>query len=146
MLKDSSLTKNAVRNAEPVAPLKTHLHDTTVLNDSFLLFLRPDDARFESFDPDSGIGDADSDFGVAISNTTDSISKNSKYKDIKVIVSTNRFITIKDCIACPLTIDRDSINYGIILSSKNREIKTTYGEVHSGDYLQDVNEYFGIKE
>jgi hypothetical protein len=142
----SSLAQDIKRSTDSTVTLKTHLHDTTVLSGSFILFLRPDDARFESYDPDSGIGDADSDFGVGISNTTDSLSKNKKYKGIKATVSTNRFITIMDCKTCPLTIDRDTINYGIILSSKSKQIVTTYGQVHSGDYLQEVSGYFGLKE
>ncbi|HEV8284047.1 MAG TPA: hypothetical protein VGQ09_07040 [Chitinophagaceae bacterium] len=142
----SVLSSDSKPNAGSARILKTHLHDTTVLSGSFILFLRPDSTRFESYDEASGIYDSDSDFGVAIENTEDSILKNKKYKDIKLVVSTNRFIIIKDCKTCPLTIDRDTVDYGIILSSKNKQIKTTYNEVHSGDYLQDVNEYFDLKK
>ncbi|MEK6616225.1 MAG: hypothetical protein AABZ32_08965 [Bacteroidota bacterium] len=43
-----------------------------------------------------------------------------------------------------MTIDRDTIDYGLILSSKGKEIKiNTF--LHSGDYLYDVDEYFNVK-
>jgi len=139
----STVTRTRADSGET---LKTHLHDTTILSGSFILFLRPDSARFESYDEDSGIYDADADFGVAITNSMDGISKNKKYHNLKALISTNRFIIIKDCKTCPLTIDRDTIDYGVILSAKNKPVRTTYGQVHSGDYLQDVNEYFSITD
>ncbi|MDP4262296.1 MAG: hypothetical protein Q8941_07170 [Bacteroidota bacterium] len=127
---------------------KTHLKDTTIAGGDFILFLRPDSARFESYaeDEDSGINEADSDFGFGISNTEDSFSKNKQYKNIKILVSEARYILIKDCKTCPLTIDRDTINYGVIISSKGRQMETIYGQVHSGDYLQEVKDYFHLKD
>ncbi|MFZ1800387.1 MAG: hypothetical protein WAU24_11040, partial [Chitinophagaceae bacterium] len=135
-------------DADSIIIPKTFLHDTTIVSGNFILFLRPDSARFESYtkDPQSVIYETDSDFGFGIKGTHDSISKNTKYKNIKAIVSTDRYIIIKDCKNCPLTIDRDTIDYGVILSSAGGQIKTTYGFVHSGDYMQDVDEYFKIKK
>lgn len=131
----------------PVEIPETHLHDTTTVSGNFILFLRPDSLRFQSYtlDDHSGIYETDSDFGFGITSTQDSLPKYKKYKNIQAVVSTNRYIIIKDCKSCPLTIDRDTIDYGIILSGKGREIKSTYEFVHSGDYLQEINEYFKIK-
>jgi hypothetical protein len=89
--------------------------------------------------------DADSDFGVGVSNTLDSISKNKRYKNIKARTTGKRYINIKDCDQCPIIIDRDTVNYGVILSANGRKIETRYNEVHSGDYLQSVEEYFYLE-
>ena len=125
---------------------ETHLQDTAIISGNFVLFLRPDSLRFESYtkDPNSGIYEADSDFGFGISATMDSITNVKRYKNIKTSVSDKRYIIIKDCKNSPLTIDIDTIDYGLILTSKGKEIKiNTF--LHSGDYLYDVDEYFNIK-
>ena len=132
-------------NVDTIIP-ETHLKDTTIISGNFVLFLRPDSLRFESYtqNPYSGIYEADSDFGFSISATIDSISERKKYKNIKTTVSEKRYIIIKDCKNSPLTIDRDTIDYGLIMTSKGKEIKiNTF--LHSGDYLYDVDEYFNIK-
>jgi hypothetical protein len=51
---------------------------------------------------------------------------------------------IKDCKGCPLVIDRDTVDYGYILSGKGKSITTTYNSVHSGDYLDEISGYFGL--
>jgi hypothetical protein len=61
-----------------------------------------------------GIYDADSDFGVGISNTIDSISKNKRYENIKVHTTTKRYVSIENCKECPIIIDRDTVDYGVI--------------------------------
>jgi hypothetical protein len=133
-------------NTETNVIPKSHLKDTTIISGNYVLFLRPDSLRFESYTKDSGSGiyEVDSDFGFGISVTIDSISESKRYKNIKTIVSEKRYIIIKDCKNSPLTIDRDTINYGLIMTAKGKEIKiSTF--VHSGDYLYDVDEYFNIK-
>ncbi len=126
--------------------LKTHLRDTTYAAGSFILFLRPDDARYAELEKEAEgeAGDGDADFGTGISGTQDSLKKNDRYKDIKVLTSTNRFICISDCKNGPLIIDRDSVSYGFILSAKGRPIAKTYNSVHSGDYLGEIDEYFSL--
>jgi hypothetical protein len=133
---------------DTVAVLKTHLRDTTFVAGNFILFLRPDDARYAELnnDPDNGAGEGDADFRVGISNTEDSVLKNSKYKDIKVLISTSRYICIKDCKDGPLVIDRDSVNCGYILSRQGHAIASSYNSVHSGDYLGELNEYFSMSQ
>jgi hypothetical protein len=129
---------------DTVRILKTHLRDTTFAAGNFILFLEPDEARYAELnnDPDGGLGDADSDFGVGMTNTEDSVAKNNKYKDISVLVSTSRYICIKDCKDGPLINNRDSVNYGYILSGRGRAITTSYNSVHSGDYLGEIDDYF----
>ena len=137
-------SKISTKPTIPVKVLPTHLHDTTVIQSEFVLFLLPDSLRFESYaEGEENIYEADSDFGFAISATMDSISKNGKYKSIRTATSDKRYIVIKDCKGCPQTIDRDTINYGLILTSKGKEIRTTTN-LHGGNYLYEVDEYFNI--
>jgi hypothetical protein len=133
-------------SARPKPP--THLHDTTRVSGNFILFLRPDDKRFEAEtadDAENGMMEGDADFGVGISGTQDSVKGNQKYKGIRVVLSTNRYIQILDCKGGPLTIDRDTVNYGYILSGAGMAVLTTYNEVHSGNYLQELDEYFALR-
>ncbi|TDW99261.1 hypothetical protein [Dinghuibacter silviterrae] len=137
--------------ADRPLPLGPHLTDTTFAGGSFILFLRPNEARFNFYDSasekeDNGINEADSDFGVGISNTFDSLKANPKYKNIQGLVSMDRYILIKDCAGGPLLVDRDTVSYGIILSAKGKSIYTSYNSVHSGDYLQDIDSYFFHEE
>jgi hypothetical protein len=124
--------------------LKTHLQDTTYTNGSFILFLRPNDARNAELDSISGElgGDGDADFGVGISNTLDSLRESPRYKDIKGLVSISRYVLIKDCIGGPLLIDRDTVNYGFIMSARGKQIDHVYNSVHSGDYREEIDSYF----
>ena len=126
--------------------LKTHLRDTTYAAGSFILFLRPDDSRYAELEKEAENEgeDGDADFGAGISGTQDSLKKNDRYKDIKVLISANRFICISDCKDGPLIIDRDSVSYGFILSAKGRPIAKTYNSVHSGDFLEEIDEYFSL--
>jgi hypothetical protein len=122
---------------------KTHLHDTTYVEGSFILFLCPDDSRYaelESISEDVGTGD--SDFGIGISNTLDSLKQNPQYSNIKGLVSTHRYINIKDCIGGPLVIDRDTVNYGFIMSAKGKHIDSDLNSVHSGHYCGEIDSYF----
>jgi hypothetical protein len=129
-----------------VAALKTHLTDTTYAGGSFILFLQPDDARYEELEkePDEGAGEGDSDFGAGISGTQDSLKINDRYKNIRVLTSGKRYICIKDCKDGPLIIDRDTVSYGFILSAKGRPIAATYNAVHSGNYLGELDKYFSL--
>ena len=124
--------------------LKTHLKDTIYVAGNFILFLRMDDNRYAELEKASEdeVGDVDGDFGAGISGTEDSVKKNDRYKDIKILASTKRYVCIKDCKDGPLIIDRDTVNYGFILSATGRPIAKTYNSVHSGDYLGELDDYF----
>jgi hypothetical protein len=126
--------------------LTTHLRDTTYAAGSFILFLCPDGARYAEFEKqaEDEAGDGDSDFGVGISGTQDSLGRNDRYKDIQVLVSTKRYICIRDCKDGPLIIDRDSVSYGYILSAKGKAISKTYNSVHSGNYVGEIEDYFSL--
>jgi hypothetical protein len=126
--------------------LRTHLKDTTYAAGNFILFLRPDDDRYAELEKvtDGEGGDSDGDFGVGISATQDSLKKNDRYKNIKVLITTKRYIYLKDCKGCPLVIDRDTVSYGYILSATGRSITKTYNSVHGGDYLGELREYFSL--
>jgi hypothetical protein len=148
---DTSKAGTTVKEADPnnkAIVHKTHLRDTLSLSGNFMLFLRPNDERFKELNAneEEGGGDADADFGVGIANTQDTISKNSKYTGIKVKTTDKRYISINDCEHCPLVIDRDSVDYGYILSGKGKKIATTYNSVHSGDYMGEINDYFFSKQ
>jgi hypothetical protein len=136
-------TDTIAKNAAAIS-YKTHLKDTTYASGNFILFLQPDDARYVELDKGSegNAGDADSDFGVGINATQDSLKKSDRYKNIKVLTSAHRYIFIKDCKDCPLIIDRDSVNYGFIISVNGKTISKSYNSVHGGDYLGELDEYF----
>jgi len=94
--KDTSIPSPGVK-PQPQAHLNTDRHDTSFVEGSLILFLRPNDARYAELDSTSDeIGEGDADFGVGINSTLDSLKSNTQYKDIKGLVSTNRYIKIKD--------------------------------------------------
>lgn len=137
--------KTTQKNAENIIKVKTHLKDTIIIKGNFALFLRPDDARFESYANNSdAIYIEDSDFDIHVSATMDCIENNERYKDIHTSISDNRYIVVKDCKNGPRVIDRDTINYGLILSGKGKDI-TIKTFIHSKDYLDMVDGYFNIK-
>lgn len=145
---DKSSSKRTISTTKPnTHTYDTHLRDTVTVRGNFILFLCPDDQRFESYtkDPNSGIYEIDGDFGIGIANTLDELSKNKKFNGVQSLVSTKRYILIQDCATCPFMIDRDSIDYGVILSAKNQQIKTIHGAVHGSNFLQEIRAYFNIR-
>jgi hypothetical protein len=141
---DSSFSNNTVGEEIKHESVATHFKDTLLVSGNYVVFLRPDSARFESYaNEDENVYDADSDFGFAISATTDSIFRNKKYSAIHTAVSEKRFIVLNSYTSIPTIIDRDSINYGLILTSKTKESKIITN-LHSGDYLEDIDEYFNF--
>ena len=72
----------------------------------------------------------------------DSLKSNADYGEIKGLVSESRFFCIKDCLGGPLVIDRDTVNYGFIMSAKGKHIERINDRVHSGDYLEEIDSYF----
>ena len=144
-------TANGLANSVEVSELKTkpqtHLKDTSFIKGSYVLFLRPDDITFESYakDENNGIYEIDADFGFAMAATMDTMAKNKRYKNIKTDISTARYIVIQDCKNGPLVVDRDSINYGLIVTRKGYAIQTSTF-VHSGDYLAEVDAYFKVRK
>jgi len=143
----SRTPEEITRGSRGEAIPETHLRDTTEISGNVVLFLRPDDERFASYEENGAteIYEVDSDFGFGIAGTMDSLARIKKYKNLNADVTTKRFVTINDCNSCPMTIDRDSINYGYILSSAGRDIITS-NEVHSNNYLMEVDKYFELDD
>ncbi len=125
------------------------LVDTTFVDGNHVVFLRPDSARFASYagDKNSVIYDADAKFGDGVSNAIDTIIHNKKFHGIRVIISTRRYVSIVDCKTCPMTVDRDTIDYGVLLTSKGKEIQLEKNNINTGEhYLQLVRDYFKVKK
>jgi len=131
---------------------ETHLHDTTTISGNYVLFLRPDSIRFEIYakSEHSGIYEVDSDFGFGISEAIDSLTKNKKYSKIKSDVCTNRYVKILDSKNGLTLIDRDSVDYGFILTGPNKKYKYISSDqniISSGSYyLQEIADFFKIKQ
>src|SRR5690606_25430255 len=89
-----------------------------------ILFIRPSEEKFESLKNDNGIYEVDSSFGFGIQRTIDSLRLQSKYKNLKFEVVTERFIEIKDCKNCPIKIDTDTLLYTTVLIAPDKEIQT----------------------
>jgi hypothetical protein len=141
---DTVSANNSISQGDPpdIEFSRHHLQDTTMITGDFVLFLRPDSTRFEDYaKEDENIYEGDSDFGFAISATMKAVERSNKYKSIRTAVSDRRYVVIEDSKDGPQTIDRDTINYGVILTSKGKGalIETN---LHSGDYLQDIDKYF----
>ncbi|ELY2011358.1 hypothetical protein SL057_002428 [Flavobacterium psychrophilum] len=116
-------------------------NDIEKIDGNYVVFLRPDEKKFESLKNQDGIYEVDSDFGFAIQNAIDSLDTQSELKKIKNIVSTKRYFKIENCKNCPKTIDRDTILYGMILAAPNKEIKII-SEVPAQSLLPLIKEYF----
>jgi hypothetical protein len=140
---DSISREQITRRSPDAASQETHLRDTVTISGNVILFLRPDDARFNSYvsAQEPGIYEVDSDFGAGISRTLDSIPKSNLYKDISASVTEKRYVVINDCEGCPITIDRDSVNYGFILSAAGKK-HILSRSVHSHAYIPEIEEYF----
>jgi hypothetical protein len=145
---DSSQKKTDTAHATLADSTKligTHLSDTAMFTGSWVIFLRPDSARFDFYSKKlkSGIGQTDEDFKDAIEMTGDSITGNKDFKGIKGMVSTKRYITFLDCKNGPVTIDRDTVNYGVILSETGRPIKAEQNVYGGPHYIKVIRKYFG---
>ena len=143
--------QDTVAPVRPTMPLRatvdnkpTHLADTTFLHGANILFLMPDSARFEQLaSEDEGVYEADGDFGSGVSATMDSMSHNKRYQNIHRGISHKRFVVILDADGGPKTVDRDTLNYGLLLTAKHKPMQLT-NMIHSGTYLEEINDYFKL--
>lgn len=119
----------------------THLKDTSLVNADCVVFLRPDSIRFESYKEEEGIYEADSDFGFWLTAAIDSMKNDKGLEGITSYVSMDRFIKIKNCRNCPEIIDRDTIDYGVLLISKRKGLQINSG-LGGGNYIGVVRDYF----
>lgn len=123
----------------------THLSDTAVVLGDWVIFLKPDSARYASYSQklQEGIYAADADFADASTMTIDTIITNKNFKGIKAMISTRRFIKVMDCKECPVTIDRDTVNFGVILTGTGRPMKAEQNVYPGAHYIKAVRKYFG---
>ncbi|MCX6311589.1 MAG: hypothetical protein NT084_08110 [Bacteroidetes bacterium] len=141
-------TDSIISKKDSTVLIGTHLTDTAFISGSEIIFLRPDSLRFESYSKklNSGISEADSDFGFAFSMALDTILQNKNFKSVKATISTKRYIRILDCKGGPITIDRDTVNFGIVLSAKGKMIVAEHN-VYPGElYIHVVRKYFDLKK
>lgn len=126
----------------------THLSDTAFIYGNEIIFLRPDSLRFESYAKklNSGISEADADFGDAVSMALDTITGNNNFKSVKAMVCTKRYIQLMDCKGGPITIDRDTVNFGIILSAKGKKMEAEQNIYPGEHYIKVVRKYFELKK
>lgn len=124
----------------------SHLKDSIQVEGDAVVFLVPDSTRFDQLnaDPESGAVEVDSDHGYAIQQTVDSIQKDPMYQGITITVTSSRYIHFSGCFTCPPWMDRDSVNYGYVMTGPGRKPLMAINTVHGGDYLQEIHEYFGI--
>lgn len=124
----------------------SHLRDSIQVDGDAVVFLVPDSTRFDQLnaDPESGAVEVDSDHGYAIQQTVDSIKKDPMYQGIAITVTSSRYVHFSGCYTCIPWIDRDSVNYGYLMTGPGRKPETAINTVHGGDYLQEIHEYFGI--
>lgn len=136
----------AQKKTEPPKDLSTHLKDSVKVYGDAVVFLRPDSLRYEelNMEPDNGAAEVDSDHGFAIQQTIDSVEKDPLYRGITITVTDSRFIHFSDCVGCSGWMDRDTVNYGYVMTGPGRKPMMLINTVHSGDYLQEIHAYFGI--
>ena len=117
-----------------------HLKDTIKISGKTILILRPDSLRFQSY-LDSGkewIYEVDSDFGFGFSTALDSLNFDVVTED----VTEKRYVKIIECKGCPLIIDRDTIDYGFILTQPNKKIEIDNNVFTSEYFIERFEEYF----
>lgn len=134
--------------ADSTRLIGTHLKDTAVVLGDWVIFLRPDSMRFESYSKNlkQGIYDADADFGDAVSMSIDTILGNKDFKGLKAMISNKRYIKVMDCKRGPVTIDRDTVNFGVILTGTGKELKAEQNVYPGPHYLRLIRKYFGLKK
>ena len=127
--------------------LNTHLSGSLKVEGSCVIFLHPDSLRFATYEKneEEGIYEVDSDFGFGISATMDTIAKNKKYENIKSFSTDKRYILIYNSKNAPVKLDRDTLDYGVIFTMKDKDMEIIKS-VHSGDYLGEVDNYFKSKK
>jgi hypothetical protein len=120
--------------------IKTTLQDSIRINGNTIVILRPDSLRFQSYieNGDEWIYEVDSDFGFGISEALDSFN----LKNVNETITVKRFIKIEDCNSCPIVIDRDTIDYGIILTGEKRDLKLDQNIFGRDYYIELFNEYY----
>lgn len=141
-------TDSGLRKTDSTKLIGSHLMDTAFVVGNEIVFLRPDSIRYETYSKklNSGISEADADFGNAVSMALDTIIGNKNFKSVKATISTKRYIKILDCKGGPIIIDRDTVNFGIILSAKGKKIEAEQNVYPGEHYIKVVRKYFNLKK
>jgi hypothetical protein len=128
--------------------LGSHLKDTVTVLGDWVIFLRPDSMRFESYSKSlkQGINEDDAYFGDAVSMSIDTIIGNKDFKGLKAMISNKRYIKVMDCKNGPVTIDRDTVNFGVILTGTAKDLKAEQNVYPGAHYLKLIRKYFGLKK
>ena len=118
----------------------TNLKDTLKIEGNSIVILRPDSLRFNSYlkSGKEWIYEVDSDFGFGITKAIDSFHN----PNIEKFFTDRRFLKINNCYECPILVDRDTIDYGIIMVSQNKRIKIDQNVYGMEYYLELFNKYF----
>ena len=142
---DNNLTKekdefNTIEDSEQLDFTWTSLKDTLEIEGNSIVILRPDSLRFDSYlkSGKDWIYEVDSDFGFGVTKALDSFHN----PTIEKFFTDKRFLKINNCNECPKLIDRDSIDYGIIMVSQNKNIKIDQSVYGMEYYLELFNNYF----
>lgn len=123
-----------------------HLKDSILVEGNAVVFLVPDSIRFDvlNADPESGAVEVDSDHGFAIQQTVDSIQRDAAFKGITITVTHARYIGFPDCANCAPWMDRDTINYGYLMTGPGRKPLMMLNMVHGGDYIQEIVDFYAL--
>lgn len=139
--KDSNSQIDSIHTKTVATSFPTHLRDTSIVQADCVVFLRPDSVRFESYKEEESAYEADSDFGFWLTDAIDSMKNDKRLRTITSYVTMDRFINVKNCTDCSKLIDRDTIDYGIILISKKRGLQINSG-LGAGNYIAVIRDYF----
>lgn len=140
-------TSSVKQEPVQVTPAQTsHLKDSIRVSGDVLVFLRPDSNRYAVLeaDPEDGVAEVDSDFGFAIAETQSQQQKDERFSGIGITVTDKRYIILEGCGACPMVIDRDTVDYGHLLSGNGRRPQMVFQRIHGGDYTPELETYFSM--
>jgi hypothetical protein len=121
--------------------------DTLFIIGDATLFLRPDSCRFVQLEQAStpGVLEYDSDFGFAIAPLLDTSTDLKIKTAVEMGTATNRFILVEGCKDCPQLIDRDTLNYGLLMTSANKELEIVNSPIPAQAAIRQIMErYYGL--
>ncbi|UKN03797.1 hypothetical protein K6119_09870 [Paracrocinitomix mangrovi] len=136
---DTIATENQVEELE-LAKLK----DSTFINGKHVVIFIPDTVRFNSYleKGEEWIYEVDSDFGFGISDALDSLEQEKFFKDVKTTSTENRYVIINGNYNQDVIIDRDTINYGLLLTAPNHEYQIDDNIYGMSYYYDLIKAYF----
>ena len=134
------LDENINKGQNKVKLEESYLIDTIKVYGNSIIVLRPDSLRFQSYlnNGEEWIYEVDSDFGFSFLMALDSFN----LLGVEEHVTQRRYVEILDCKNGPIVIDRDTIDYGVILTAPGRDIEVDQN-LFGGEYYIDLfKKYF----